>query len=244
MPNRKGSAKDQAAEVDSASPSDIASLLRETEDRLMKFFKDEICKVTDRLDRMEKNISSLQCECIRLDNEMTKTREVLIRQQVTIENHEASIRAANLIFHNIPENVVTLEDDQSLDTDTNKVEHILQKSNLHLDSSDIKRVQRLGKRSDKPRLLKVILQDKDDKFRILNKRSEISKNRSITDVFGSRVFVNQDSSFLVQKEEKRLRSKLESLKQEYSNDNIFIRSGVLYHNGKTVDRVDVSKQLF
>ena len=106
MPNRKGSAKDQAAEVDSASPSDIASLLRETEDRLMKFFKDEICKVTDRLDRMEKNISSLQCECIRLDNEMTKTREVLIRQQVTIENHEASIRAANLIFHNIPENVV------------------------------------------------------------------------------------------------------------------------------------------
>ena len=67
-------------------------------------FKDELKVITDRLDRFEQHLSSVQTECARLDSEVSTLKELLISQQMQLEGHESRMRENNIIVHNIPEN--------------------------------------------------------------------------------------------------------------------------------------------
>ena len=62
--------------------------------------------------------------------------------------------------------------------------------------------------------------------------------------FQNSVFVNPDSSYLVQREEFRLRQMLKKLKEENPNRTLYIRSGRLYADDTEVDKVDVCDGLF
>ncbi|MEL7309091.1 MAG: hypothetical protein AAGK05_15315, partial [Pseudomonadota bacterium] len=112
-------------------------------------------------------------------------------------------------------------------------------------ADDMSSFQRLGKRQqNKNRPLKVTLKNSSQKFQFLNKRESLSKNNDLMHTFKSKIYVNADNSFLVQKEEYRLRQKLKDLKREKPLLSSYIRSGVLYHAGKEIDRVNVKNQLF
>ena len=77
----------------------------------------------------------------------------------------------------------------------------------------------------------------------MNKRKFISTNSKMQEIFHNRIFVNVDSSFLVRKEEVRLRQKLKDIMEEDSGVRAYIRSGILYVDGKEDDRVNVINQL-
>ena len=106
-------------------------------------------------------------------------------------------------------------------------------------------LRRLGKLADnKTRPLKIVFSDKDTKFKFLNKRKDIADNCEIKKVFDKPVYVNCDNSFLVQKEEFRLRQMLKDAKAKNPGSSCYIRSRSLYLKGTVVDEIDVRNQLF
>ena len=116
---------------------------------------------------------------------------------------------------------------------------------IRMNRNDLVSVRRLGKRtSQKPRPIKVEMRHKELKFAFLNKRKSITRNQEIQTYFQNKVFVNTDNSFLVQREENRLRVRLKEMGRSEPNTNSYIRAGVLYQDDHKVDEVDVRNQLF
>ncbi len=114
-----------------------------------------------------------------------------------------------------------------------------------MSTGDVELCQRLGRRqSGKNRPIKIVLKDTKKKFSLLNKRKEISRNEQLRALFHQSVYINPDSSPLMQAEEKRLRAKLKQLKTDDPLASCFIRSGSLHYNGEIIDSIDITNQLF
>ncbi|MEL7308770.1 MAG: hypothetical protein AAGK05_13455, partial [Pseudomonadota bacterium] len=223
--------------------SDVAEIIRESEERMKTFIKEEIKSVTDRLTVIETNVSLMQTECVRFDEELSKIKKVLSDQHLRVEEHERMLRVNNIIIHNIPEEEVS-SDSVVLEGDVQKIEHVCESARLDIDEDDFAEIQRIGKRQpNKIRPIKITLRSTKQKFKLLNNRRHIVANDHLTKLFGNKIFINPDNSLVVQKEEQLLRSKAKELKDEYPNVATYIRSGKLYHDGRVIDSVDVRNQL-
>lgn len=243
-PNKNSSRSRRGSLKNDIKLKDVAELIRESEERMKSFIKEEIKSVTDRLTQIEANASLMQSECVRLDDELSKIRNVVINQQLLVEDHERKLRANNVIIHNIPEDRVSSESDV-LDDDEQKIECLCRSARVDIGANDIVTIHRIGKRqANKVRPIKLTLKNTDLKFKFLNSRRQIMSNEYLTKIFRNRIFINSDNSLLVQKEEQRLRSKLKELKNENPVVATYIRSGKLFHDGRVVDSVDVQKQIF
>ena len=90
----------------------------------------------------------------------------------------------------------------------------------------------------------MCLRNKDLKYRLLNKRRDVSQSGTLKRVFGAPIYLNPDNTVLVQQEERRLRKRLKDFRNDDPDGNHFIRSGVLYSNNNEIDRVNMTPQLF
>lgn len=245
---RKGSVKD------SVSYDDFSKLLRESEDRIRKdmqqVFQKEISTLKDKLERFESRFSFIHQELVRIDGQYERLKELVVSQQLQIEQGEKRARECNLILHNIPETDLSTST-SCLKSDDDKIKTLIQTAKIDVNMGDVVSIQRIGKSHLSPggskqrqRPIKISLKDKDKKYKILNKRREISQNTLLKQTFHNKIFVNSDSSFLVQKEEYRLRQHLKEIKSDNSSASAFIRAGVLYVDGSEVDKIDIKKQLF
>lgn len=236
--SRKGSIKD------SLTLNDISELIRQSEERIIGFVKNELSQLSDKLTKIESCLSSVQTECVRLDQEVSKMKVILSNQQMQIENHERKVREKNIIMHNIPETDLPVGP-EILKGDKQKIMFLCSKTNTDISQDDIVSHRRLGKRQpNKSRPIKIEMKDVSQKYKFLNNRKNISINQDVREVFSNRIFVNADSSFLVQKEEFRLRQKLKEVKEDEPNVTAYIRAGCLYVDGHITDKVDIHNQLF
>ena len=237
---RKGSVKDTCT----ITISDISSLIRESEERIKSHFKDELKAITDRLDRFEQHLSSVQTECARLDSEVSTLKKLVISQQMQIEGQENKMRESNIIVHNIPENdTPVFLNSERLTNDLQKTLAFCKTANIDVYPDDIVTLRRIGKHKSKnSRPLKITFKTPDLRYKFLKNRITISKNSDLIHLFNSRIYVNNDSSFLMRKEEFRLRQVLKKLKNDHPNAHSYIRSGLLYHEGEVVDKTDVKNQ--
>lgn len=235
---RKASLKDTSA------IEDISTLILKSEERMKAFFREELSVLTERLIKLEDNLSSVQTECARLNDEVSILKRAITTQQVQIEEHERKMRANNLIIHNIPEEDLSYGT-KSVKNDSEKIDLILESSDTDLKSADIVSFRRLGKRQHgKSRPLRITLKNTNDKYQLLNSRKSISMNTTIRKTFHTGVYIGCDSSFLVQKEEYRLRQRLKEIKSEDPRSSCYIRSGALYLGNEIIDKVNVRNQLF
>ena len=243
--SRKGSLKESSTSI---TMEDISALFsnisRESEQRIISSLKAEISVLNDMVSKLESRLGSVQAECVRLDDEVSKMKCIIINQQLELEKNEKKLRANNLIFNNIPEGPISCPP-HSLDHDLDKLGFVVQSANIGVAFDDILSVRRIGKsNNDKPRPLKVTLKNNASKFKFLNKRKSVSSNHEIKKVLNNAVFINCDNTHLVQKEEFRLRQKLKELKVKHPGTSCYIRSGSLYLDGTAVDDVDIRNQLF
>ena len=114
------------------------------------------------------------------------------------------------------------------------------------DCDQIESCVRLGGSSKKGhnRLLKVKFEDAASKYKVMRSQRNMRENNALVEAFG-RIYVNPDSTFLMRKEEKRLREKLKDLKvTAHETDMIYIRRGTLYRNNEVIDKINVANQLF
>ena len=122
---------------------------------------------------------------------------------------------------------------------------VFRQADVEVNSSDIVSLMRLGKpRENHPRPIKVIFKEPRTKFALLNKRKMISTSEELKKTFNERIFVNSDSSFLVLKEEYRLRRVLAELKSHDPASKCYIRSGTLFVNGLVHDEINIRNQMF
>ena len=206
---RKGSLKEPV------SLSDVAELIRESEERMKVFLEDklktivreELCAINDRLSDFGSTLSTLQGECVRLDDQISTIKNIIFRQHLHLEEQEKKLREKNIIVHNIPEGKLTDGSDLLRD-DKEKIALLCNSATVRFDDDAIVDVQRVGKPDvNKTRPLKVTLKSTDTKYKFLNNRREITMNDDIKRFFKRKVHVNPDSSPFVQKEEKGLREK-------------------------------------
>ncbi len=94
---RKGSVKEMI------SIDDISILIRESEERILSIFQREIDYVKEKVEKIEAHLASVHSDCMRLDNEVSKIKDVIAGQQLQIEKNERRLRVNNLIIQNIPE---------------------------------------------------------------------------------------------------------------------------------------------
>ena len=152
---RRGSVKEVP------SLDDISALLKHTEERLVKCFREEVASLREEVKQLERKLSSTQTECSRLDDEVRTLRGIICNQQNMIEVHEQKLRACNLIVHNIPEGEV-LSGSKTLKHDREKIEALINDNNIEVKESDVVSVRRIGqKRSNKIRPLNITPSDSE-----------------------------------------------------------------------------------
>ena len=72
---------------------DVKALLQQLEDRLTS----QITRVFQEVESLEKSIEAIQANQIRLDNEMSEIKKVVVTQQKQIEKFEAEKREKNVL---------------------------------------------------------------------------------------------------------------------------------------------------
>ena len=223
----------------------LTTLINDVEQRIKACFREEIADLKDKLKSFESQISVINTECGRLGDELNNVKKIIVNQQLIIESHEQKLRANNLIVHNVPEAVIRMGSSESFTDDRSKLTAVIQAANVDVLPDDIVSTRRLGtRRSDKNRPIKIVLKSSEKKYKFLNKRKEIAASDRLQSLFHEKVYVNPDASLLVRNEEHRLRHVLKDLKTTNPDSRSYIRSGVLYMDGETIDKVDIKNQNF
>ena len=221
---------------------DMERLIRESKNRIIS----RIDRIEERIASIEDSLTRNQTEQIRLDVQNDKLKDLIINQQMQIESIESRSRRNNLIFNGLSESDVHVNG-MKLKNDIEKLNHLCKTINANFQDNVILSSTRLGKSNDKknnPRPLKVVFNEFAAKNEVLYKERILRQTDSIQSAFGT-LYANKDSSFLMRKEEKRLRDALKALRSTSLNpDNIYLSSGKLYNDSIEVDRIDIRNQLF
>ncbi|MEL7307441.1 MAG: hypothetical protein AAGK05_05880, partial [Pseudomonadota bacterium] len=121
---------------------------------------------------------------------------------------KTGVLGKNIIIQNIPEENLTFGT-ENLKDDDEKLRYIIREAKIEVKPENMVSFQRLGKHHhSKIRPLRVTLCDTKVKYEFLNKRQNVLHNNELYKKFHERIFINSDNSFLVQKEEFRLRQSL------------------------------------
>ena len=220
--------------------NDVKALITQSEEKIISKLDTIMSSIT----ALEKRFDDVQAEQIRIGLEVMSVKEVIVKQQEQIERLESERRQMNLIFTNIPEDDVKV-DDHNLQDDMEKLSYLCESIDADFEREDIASCSRIGMRKNgRRRLLLVKYNDMNTRRRILSSQRSLRNNASCVSSFGQ-IYVNKDSSILVRKEEKRLRDVMKDLKSSSDPaDRIYIRSGKLYHDSKLVDEIKFANQLF
>ena len=219
---------------------DVSELIRKSEEKIL----DRLDDVLQKFSILETRMDAIQTEQIRIDMEMVKLKEVVVRQQEQIEKNENEKRQCNVVVSGIPEADIQV-DGQHLTNDTKKAVFLSKIITDSFTEDDICSCTRLGRQArGQNRLLHIKFSNADVKNEILRNQRKIREIQNITKAFGM-LYINKDMSILSRKEDKRLRDEMKSLRSSAApNDKIYIRGGKLYHNASIVDKVDFGRQLF
>ena len=218
--------------------NEIRDLMRQMETNICN----KIDQVIARVSAIETKLEQVQAHQIQVDLDIKSIKDVIGVQQMFIERLEQSRRKNNLIFSGVPESPLIVDQDEVLDDDREKIAHICQLVDPDIDESDIT-VERLGSKTyGKPRIIKATFTNQKHRNEIL-RNQKIIRNSSVDRL--KYIYINKDSSFIMRKEEKRLRDHMKEAKSmNPSNDKIYIKSGKLMRNNCVIDQIHFANQLF
>ena len=115
-------------------------------------------------------------------------------------------RKLNLIVHHIPES----NQAESCDRKREDMDNLIVLFNKYVGvKSSVMNAIRIGKKIDRPRLVKVMLSSKEEKINILHSRRNLRNKVYPTHI--NKVFITPDLTSLQQRRNKQLRTKLAEL---------------------------------
>ena len=126
-----------------------------------------------------------------------------ITSSLANEQKEREKRKLNVMVYNVPESEAS-NGLEKKEEDLNRLNNLF-KDNLQI-SANITKVIRLGKRDDKPRLLKVSLGSADQKSNLLRNKAKLKKDSNPEHI--KNIYISPDYTPLEQKKRKALREQL------------------------------------
>ena len=92
--------------------------------------------------------------------------------------------------------------------------------------------------------VKIVFNDYTVKEDIMNKKTDLKTHLESDPAAFSTIFINNDVSKLTRQENNRLGYKKRSLKRQFPEEEIHIKEGKLYQNGRIIDQFNLSNQVF
>ena len=164
---------------------ELTKIIFKMEDNFIKKVDEQIeKKITDRLTEIES----------KLTNKMEGKIE---------EKTEHEKRKANMVIWNIPESKKTDPKEEKEDDEKNVLD-ILNKTSI-ISTENISKIERLGRKSDRPRLVKVIVKTTDMKDKIMKNQRKINEGESDKKNF---IYINHDLTPAEREQGKKLREEL------------------------------------
>ena len=139
-------------------------------------------------------------DCLSLDSVASMTADIVL------EEKEKEKRKLNLIVHQIPESNLA----ESCDRKKEDMDNLAVLFNKYVGvKSSVTNAIRIGKKTDRPRLIKVILSSKEEKINILCSRRNLRNKVYPTHI--NKVFITPDLTPLQQRRNKQLCTELAEL---------------------------------
>jgi len=172
----------------------------------------QLATLKSQLDELHKGSSAMESEEDVLSDttgSLTNESVATITVGVVDEQRERDKRKLNLILHNVPESAKQSGPERKAD-DISTINGLLHQ---HLDfNPTISNAIRLGKKSDRPRLLKVSVATIQEKSTILRNCYKLRNSKNPTYI--QKIFSTPDLTPLEQKKDKVLRQKLAEMNKD------------------------------
>lgn len=213
----------------------IRILLNESKKEIIEFLSvkineinDNVCKLSTRIDQIEDAITILHSIQDKQQKEILELREMaevkMSFNDIMNEAEERQNRANNIVISGCEEMIDTSTTEEKQNHDLTEVKKIL--DCLSFQNVNIISCHRIGKqRPSVPRLLKVKLNDKDDKRKILRHSKELSSSPF------PNIFINSDLTPFQQQQRRELRKELKDRKSRGED--------VIIYKGKVVARTSI-----
>jgi len=183
----------------------------------------QLAALKNQFDGLHKGSPAMELEegaLIETTGPLTSESVSTITVGVVDEQRERDRRKLNLIFHNVPESAKQRGPERKAD-DISTVSGLLHQ---HIGSKPtISNAVRLGKKSDRPRLLKVSVTTTQEKSTILRNCYKLRNSKNPTYV--QKIFATPDLTPLEQKKDKVLRQKLAEMNKD--DKTYKIKNGVI-----------------
>ena len=185
----------------------------------------------DRIEDLEKDI-------IEKEKELMNLKKTLFNQQLFMENLQKKDLKNNMIITGIPNSDLEV-DDAIYHSDEEKIAYILSEVCEHMNASSYKIVSFPSAENRTTHVCKVIFNNFEDKMNIMKNSKRLKDN----DVLKS-IFLQWDEPKLTRLENQRLRKVKKDTKQEFPNDTVELRKGIIKRNNRQVDKFNLMNQIF
>ena len=198
-------------------------------DELKKELHDLKSKVTVNL---EKRVSLIETEQLQTQEKTSVLTNIAINIQRSLNMIDQNERATNLVISGLPEEPIT--DDDQLNTDEDKIQHILSIIDCSDEIRDVIECSRLGKeRTGMTRMLKVKMGNRESREKVVKNAPLLKRKEELW----QKVYVKKDTHPVYAQETNRIRKKMKELKAIPDNENkVTLVEGRLLLDGKEVDR--------
>ena len=170
--------------------------------------------------------------------EINLLKKTVFNQQVFLENIQKKDLKNNIIITGIPNDVLEV-DDTLYQSDEEKVACILNEVCDDINKESYKIISFSPAENRITHVCKVIFNDHEIKMNAIQNAKKLKNNVSL-----SKVFLQWDEPKLTRQENQRLRKVKWELKQEYPDDDIELKKGILKRNNQQTDKFNLMNQIF
>ena len=212
----------------------ICQPLQEKIDILEKQNKEHLAKITKNTD----SINDLQKNAADQENEVATLKKVILNQQMYLEGIRKKECANNIIITGIPNGDLQCNDVVHTETE-GKVSAILKETDASVSAESYKLVKFKPADGRDTHVCKLIFKNYEDKMKVFTKSNKLKQNNAM-----KKVFLKWDEPKLTRLENDRLRSKKKKMSEDYPDETIELKKGILYRNSIECDKINIENQIF
>ena len=191
-----------------------------------------------KLEKDADEIKELRNDASKHEKEVVSLKKALYNQQVFLENVQKKELRNNVIVSGIPNAEIEYKGTSYNGTNT-KVQLMLNEICPGIKTDAYKLITFPSAEGRSTHVCKMVFKDYDTKMNVYNNTTKLKQIEVL-----KTVFIKWDEPRYTRRENSRLRAKKYNLSQQYPNDEITIKKGILYHNNVQCDKFHLTNQIF
>ena len=231
----QGTLPDQTKSLGALTVADLTSILQPIQTSIQEIKT----SITQQMGTLQNKVQVLENE---LKKEVTKNEQltgIVVSMQKSLNSIDADKRITNLIINGLPEEELTVADEEPLIDDKAKIKYLLHSISINDIDALIDEFEftRIGAPAEgKKRVLKINTHSKNTRDKICQE----SKKVKLLPAPWKHVYINKDVHPVYLKENQRIRKKMQELKKvpgyEHESGRVKLENGMIMVDGSMVDQ--------